>query len=487
MSALGQAIHTRLLAEPERVALVAHAATAPGLSVEPVRLIAGELDRRARQWAARLTPYKRVAIAADNGLPLAVALLGAIYAGVAVVPLYAGTPRADLLARLARFGVDLVLSDGPLALGDGSTTACWSLSRVEDSDLAEPAAVAADAPQFLLQTSGTTGEPRAVVISAGALAGHLMTLAEGPRAVLGLGREDRVLATLPLAHSFGLRMAFLAPLIAGAEVHVVERFSARGTLEVLATQRITWAPVVPTMLSAWVAVAGAAPPELRWVLSAGAPLPDALALQAEARLGCAVRQGYGLTEASFSTLDAPPSPRALGTVGRPVPGVEVRLDPASGEVQLRGPHLMSGYLDEPEASAAAMPGGWLGTGDLGVWEGGALRLVDRVKDIILRGGHTIHPAEVEAILVAHPSVAAAAVVGRPHPHLGEEVVAHVVPRPDQEIDPAALTAWSASRLAPYKVPTLFFTEAELPLGPSGKVLKRALRVRHRLPGRPPEK
>lgn len=485
MSSLGRAIHTRLISEPERIALVVHAATSP------VRMTAGEFDRRARQWAARLVAHRRVAIAADNGLPLAVALLGAIYAGVAVVPLYAGTPRADLLARLARFGIDLVLSDRSLELvpfGEGAAVACCSLSAIMDeAPLAEPVEVAPAAPQLLLQTSGTTGQPRAVVISAGALASHLMTLADGPHAVLGLGRTDRVLATLPLAHSFGCRMAFLAPLLAGAEVHVVTRFSAHATLEILAAERITWAPVVPTMLSAWVAVEGAPPGALAWVLSAGAPLPDALALEAEARLGCDVRQGYGLTEASFSTLDAPPSPRALGTVGRPVPGVEVRLDPASGEVLVRGPNLMSGYLDEPEASAAAMPDGWLATGDLGAWEGESLRLIDRLKDIILRGGHTIHPAEVEAVLASHPQVAAAAVVGRPHPHLGEEVVAHVVPRPFETMDPVALTAWSSARLAAYKVPTLFFTEAELPLGPSGKVLKRALRSRHRLPGSPPGK
>ena len=228
-------------------------------------------------------------------------------------------------------------------------------------------------------------------------------------------------------------------------------------------------PVVPTMLSALVATAG--PSSLRWVLSAGAPLPEALRAAAEARLGCAVREGYGLTEASFSTIDAPPEVTTPGTVGRAVGGVEVRL--VAGEVQLRGPNVMIGYLDDAAATAEAFTAdGWLRTGDVGELAAGRLRIVDRIKDIILRGGHTIYPGEVEAALAAHPAVAAVAVVGRAHRHLGQEVVAHVVLRDAVEL--RELEAWARERLATYKVPSAFVAHEALPLGPSGKVLKRAL-------------
>jgi long-chain acyl-CoA synthetase len=210
------------------------------------------------------------------------------------------------------------------------------------------------------------------------------------------------------------------------------------------------------------------------VLSAGAPLPDALARRAEARLGCAVRQGYGLTEASFSTIDAPPAARTLGSVGRPVAGVELRV--VDGEIQVRGPHRMLGYVDDDAATAAALDDGWLRTGDLGRLDGdGRLFVVDRLKDLVIRGGHNVYPSEVEAALAAHPAVADVAVVGRPDDYWGEEVVAVVVRRAGHAPAPEELAAFARARVAATKVPReVAFVDA-LPLGPSGKVQKRVLR------------
>ncbi len=481
-------LHDRLLLDPERIALV------DGVGGAGERAwSAGELDKVALRWASVLAGRQRVGLIVENGLELAGVFLGALYAGAAVVPFHVGTPPLEVQDRMQRFGVDLLLSGndalvagydavfeghgqpfGPSA-GGPEREALWA---------DEPQAVDGDAPALLLGTSGTTGEPRAVVVTHRGLAAHALALV----AATGLGPRDRVLASLPLAHSFGCRMALIVPLLAGACVVLTRRFSARRTLEVVRAQQVTWAPVVPTMLSAWAAVPVAevpVPDTLRWVLAAGAPLADALRVRAEARLGCEVREGYGLTEASFSTLDAPPGPRRPGTVGRPVPGVEVRLDPESHEVQLRGANVMAGYLDDAEATRAAFSAdGWLRTGDIGELDlAGNLRIVDRIKDIILRGGHTVYPAEVEAVLARHPSVLAVAVVGRAHAHLGEEVVAHVVLRPGQAAGglESTLTEWSMQRLPAHKVPTEVVFQAELPLGPSGKVLKRRLRAGFGLP------
>lgn len=475
---IAKLLQARLRADPDRVALV-DAGRA---------LSAGELDAAAVRWASILAGRRRVGFLADNGSALVEALLGALYAGAAVVPFHAGTPMPELAARVRRFGVDVLVSDRELDVG--CERLALGLSATAEVEPARTLGPDPDGEALLLGTSGTTGEPRAVVVSHAGLAAHAEALA----ARIGLGPDDRVLAALPLAHSYGSRVALLVPLISGARVVLARRFSARGALALIEEASITWVPAVPTMLSAWAAVPaepdqvrapGRLPRErrswighLRWVLSAGAPLPEAVRVAAEARLGCVVREGYGLTEASFTTIDAPPAPPAPGTVGRPVPGVEVRLDGTTHEVQVRGVNVMAGYLDDPEGTRAAFTAdGWLRTGDVGAWDArGNLRIVDRIKDIILSGGHTIYPAEVEAVLASHPDVESVAVVGRPDPHLGEAVVAHVVWRDGTARDaPSLLTDWSKGQLAPYKVPAAVVTHAELPLGPSGKVLKRRLR------------
>jgi acyl-CoA synthetase (AMP-forming)/AMP-acid ligase II len=206
-------------------------------------------------------------------------------------------------------------------------------------------------------------------------------------------------------------------------------------------------------------------------------------LRAEDVFGASVRQGYGLTEATFSTINAPPDEVISGSVGKPVSGVEVRIaneegafvtQGTHGEVVIRGQNVMAGYLDDRTATAHAMRGGWLHTGDLGYLDrAGRLTVVDRSKDLILRGGHSIYPFEVENVLAAHPGVAEAAVVGIPDDYYGEEIIAVVVA--PSEVSPEELDVWARERLAPYKVPRGYaYTEA-LPQGSSGKTLKRQLR------------
>jgi long-chain acyl-CoA synthetase len=218
-------------------------------------------------------------------------------------------------------------------------------------------------------------------------------------------------------------------------------------------------------------------------MSAGAPLAEDSRLRAEERLGATVRQGYGLTEATFSTINAPPDEAAPGSVGQPVSGVEVRIanengealpTRARGEVLVRGQNVMAGYLDDKTASAHAMRGGWLHSGDIGfVDEVGRLTVVDRSKDLILRGGHSVYPFEVESVVGSHPAVRDIAVIGEPDDYYGEEVVAVIALRTHvalQELD-----AWARERLAPYKVPRRYALIDALPQGASGKTLKRLLR------------
>ena len=298
--------------------------------------------------------------------------------------------------------------------------------------------------------------------------------------------EDRILGTLPLTHSYGIRTTLLLPFLAGATTVFVPKFSPRRTLELCSAHGVTWLPGVPTMFIAWADEDTApAPASLRWCMSAGAPLSEDVRLRAERRLGAPVRQAYGLTEANLTAINAPPDRAVPGSSGRPVAGVEVRIaaesgaalpQGAHGEVLVRGPNVMAGYLDDRLATAHVLRDGWLHTGDIGfVDEAGRLTIVDRTKDLILRGGASIYPSEVESVLASHSSVREVAVIGEPDAYYGEEIVAVVVP--SETVRAEQLDRWVRDRLAPYKTPRRYAFVDELPRSASGKTLKRRLRDR----------
>ncbi len=479
-------IAERWAREPGRVVLVEH------LEDRSTTWTAAAFRRLVEHQKLRLTArdVSRLGLCGSNSAGLAASFLAALELGVAVVPFSAGLPMDEVFERARHFGVDLVWHDGgaatphpiPFESISGAT------EHAADAPSSPPREAHPTAPALLLSTSGTTGEPRAVVVSRASLSSHTLGLVDE---VLALSDADRVLLALPLAHSYGCRMGLLAPLATGAVVHLVARFSARVTLRVLVDERLTWAPVVPTMLAAWVALPGVVPPAMRWVLSAGAPLPEGLRARAAARLGCDVHEGYGLTEASFSTLDRPGShlggrPGEVpvhGAVGRPTPGVEVRIEATTGEVQVRGANVMSGYLDDPDGTARVISAdGWLRTGDLGRWQDGRLVIVDRIKDIILCGGHTVYPAEVERALSHADGVVGCAVFGLPDAFLGERVAAAIVwsaadvALPEEERR-TRLNDIATHHVASYAVPTSWFFVDRLPTGASGKVVKRTLRQR----------
>lgn len=470
-------LFSRWRREPSRLVLVVHGQDGTRREVDGAGMLA-EVERQAGRVQA-LGDATAIGLCAPNGLELVAAFIAALDAGLAVAPLSLELPAEQVALRARRFGLDVVWSGA-----DCSEASFFRGDTTPRPPLPEGAAL-------LLSTSGTTGEPRAVVIGRDGLSRHTLGLADE---VMGLGENDRVLAALPLAHSFGCRMALLVPLTCGAVVHIVPRFSARATLGLIERERLTFAPVVPTMLSAWCAVprSETAQTSLRWILSAGAPLPAGLRARAEAHLGCEIREGYGLTEASFSTLDGPGrdgAPCVPGSVGRPTPGVEVRLS-EDGEVMVRGPNLMLGYLGDPAGTQAAMVDGWLRTGDLGRWRTDrpgnrdALEILDRLKDIVLTGGFTVYPAEVERALSHVEGVAACAVLGLPDPHLGERVVAAIVwaSEVNHEVAERLLEAEAARHLPRHAIPTRWFFLAELPLGPSRKVQK--IKLRESLGGAP---
>lgn len=430
-----------------------------------------ELDARARRIASALAPApgEVIALWADGSEAALAAWFGVVYGGGIVLPLSRGSTTSEIVARMTHAGARRLLVDAPIT----------GVESVPITELGEGANElrelrrAPDGTAMLLYTSATTGAPKAARIGHDSLVGHCTALAEG---TLALRPDDVVLGALPLAHSFGIRMTVLAPFAVGASCALVSRgarFDPARCLAVGAREGVTWLPGVPTMFSAWADVPGESWPELRWCLSAGAPLAEDTRLRSQRRLGAQVRQGYGLTEASFTAIDAPPSPIAPGTCGKPTSGVEVREK--EGEIQVRGVNLMLGYAGDEDATAAAFDEGWLRTGDLGrVDEAGRVVIVDRRADLILRGGHNVYPSEVESILAAHPSVAEVAVVGRAHARLGEEVVAVIVAR--GAFDVASLDAFVRARLASSKVPREYAFVGALPLGPSRKVLRRTLRA-----------
>jgi long-chain acyl-CoA synthetase len=456
---VGQLLRQAAAAHPDRPALVDD-------SAGPRSIFSyAAVDRAALAVAAGLAargvgPGDRVALMAHNGAPFVAAWFGIVYAGAVVVPIPTVSAPPEVAHRLAHARCRLLLDDS-------------SIPELMTGGGALFAEVAPGAAAMVLYTSGTTGVAKGALISHAALVAHTSGLQQHTVALDG---DDRILGALPLTHSFGCRMVMLLAFAAGARCLLVRRFDAARTLEAIAAERVTFLPAVPTMLAAWSRpeLAGEPLPALRWCLSAGAPLADALARRAEARLGCAVRQGYGLTEATFSTINAPPDERIIGSVGKPAHGVEVRV--VGGEIQIRGNHVMSGYLDDPAATAAAFDDGWLRTGDVGRLDSeGRLYIVDRTKDLIIRGGNNVYPSEVEGALAAHPDVAEVAVVGRPDDYFGEEVVAVIVARAGSSPSAAELAAFARERVAATKVPREYAFVRALPLGPSGKVLKRALR------------
>jgi long-chain acyl-CoA synthetase len=338
----------------------------------------------------------------------------------------------------------------------------------------------------ILYTSGTTGKPKGAELTHSNL---LLNCAVVVPRLIPAGADDVALATLPLFHSFGQTCIQNALIAAGASVTLLPRFGPKEAFEVMERDRVTLFAGVPTM---YFALLHHAPERaydlasLRWCMSGGAAMPVEVMRAFEEKFGVDILEGYGLSETSpVASFNAPGRPRHPGSIGYPVWGVELCIlddqdrplaDGERGEICIRGHNVMKGYLGRPDATQEALRGGWFHSGDIGVKDpGGSFRIVDRKKDMVIRGGFNVYPREIEEVLFAHPEILEAAVIGVPHPSHGEEVKAVVVRTPGSQLDAEGVIAFCRGQLAAYKYPRLVEFRDELPKGPTGKVLKRELR------------
>jgi long-chain acyl-CoA synthetase len=337
----------------------------------------------------------------------------------------------------------------------------------------------------LMFTGGTTGHSKGVPLSHE----NLWLSGWAARQASHVAGLDRGMTALPLSHSYGLLVTVSALHAAEPGFGVLLRwFEPARWLELAARHRVQVSAVVPSMIAALLTqpLEQHDLSDLRNVFTGAAPLPPALAQEFERRVPSAqLLEGYGLTETAAAATASPPGQRRLGTVGRALPTIEIRIADvdgtalpagADGEILLRGPTVMTGYWRDPEATATTIADGWLHTGDIGHLDAdGYLTVVDRKKDLVIRGGHNVYPRDVEDVLLAHPAVRGAAVVGRPDARLGEEVLAFVAVDPAAGVTAEELIQFARERLAATKYPREVRLVDAIPLTAVGKVDRKQLR------------
>jgi long-chain acyl-CoA synthetase len=462
-------------------------------------------DLRAGLVHLGVEPGDRVAILSANNWFFAVTYLAVLGAGAVAVPLNPSSPTAEIRNELVAIGARAAIvgpsgRDAMAGIGQGAVplefvtvpegvelAAATPLDRLLGGDPVPVIDRDADDLAALIFTAGTSGAPRAAMLSHGNLLANIEQMQRHPGRAL---RPDDVgLGVLPLFHIFGLNVMLGLSLYAGASVVLVERFDPASALDTIRDHGVTLVAGAPPMFQTWATMEGADPAAMasvRLVVSGAAALPAEVAEAFEHRFGKPIFQGYGLTEASPTVTSSVVGGAAKpGSIGLPLPGVEVRLVDEegedalhgdTGEIWVRGPNVFKGYWEDPAATAVALtPDGWLRTGDIAaVDDDGYLYIVDRAKDLIIVSGFNVYPAEVEEALLEHPGIAQVAVVGVSHPHSGETVKAFVVQAPGHHLEEDQVIEFCAGRLARYKCPTKVTFVPELPIGVGGKLLRREL-------------
>jgi long-chain acyl-CoA synthetase len=453
-----------------------------------------DLSARTAGWllAHGVEPGHRVGLVMPNVVAFPAFYYGVLRAGATVVPINPLLKSGEIEHYFSDSGAKLAFVWTTAA--DEATIAARTTGTeivvVDDDTLAfvarwplTPDVVprAADDTAVILYTSGTTGAPKGAQLTHANLHRNCITF----NGLFDLASTDVVMGCLPLFHAFGQSNGLNAAIAAGASLTLVPRFQPALVLELIERHRVTVFEGVPTMYVMLLNTdAGVDTTSLRMCISGGAALPVEVLRGFRETFGAMILEGYGLSETSPTATFNRPDKTKPGSIGVPIEGVELKLvnrdgtdtPPGEpGEIVIRGHNVMKGYWNRPDATSAAFVDGWFRTGDLATRDAdGFYYIVDRTKDLIIRGGFNVYPREIEEVLYQHPSVREAAVIGVPHPTLGEEVAAAVTLRPDTTAEPEELRDYVKARIAPYKYPRHVWLVDALPLGPTGKILKREI-------------
>ncbi|BBH18026.1 long-chain-fatty-acid--CoA ligase [Nocardioides baekrokdamisoli] len=427
-----------------------------------------------------------VAIMLPNRIELLTAIVAAWRLGATATPINPTFTATEAGYQIVDAGAALVIvSDASIETAGRPRLAVADLRTEARGDVPAPVTAAADLA-LLIYTSGSTGKPKGVMLSHGNISAMALMMDQA----LTLGPDDHCLLVLPLFHVNAICVSFLATLLNGGQLSILSRFHPVEFMRAIETLRPTYFSAVPTIytfLLALPADVAVDTSSVRFGICGAAPASAELLTGFEARYGFPLLEGYGLTECTCAATANPlDGERKVGTVGPALPGQTVaimgpdgELMPTGerGEVVLRGDNVMQGYLNRPDATADALGDGWLHTGDVGILdEDGYLQLVDRIKDMIIRGGENLYPKEIETVLLHDPAVIEAAVVGQPHPVYGEVAVAYVALHPERSTSVEALRDACATHLTKVKVPTTITVLDALPKNPVGKIDKPTLRT-----------
>ncbi len=474
----------------------------PAIRLDEVTVSFAALAEQSARVAAMLQhagvePGDRVGIMLPNVPEFAAIYYGILTAGAVVVPMNVLLKKREVAFYLRDPEAKIVFAwhDFADAALPGATEAGTECILVRPGEL-ESLLVGVDAADevmdrsgddtaVILYTSGTTGTPKGAELTHA----NLRSNVDAVLRMWEFGTGDVILGALPLFHAFGQTCALNAAIAAGSCLTMLPRFDAGRALETIQRDRVTVFEGVPTMYSALIHHPDRErfdTSSLRLCISGGASLPLEILRNFEAAFGSPVLEGYGLSETSpVASFNHPDRPRKAGSIGTPIEGVEMAVVTESGEpsgqgevgeIVIRGHNLMKGYWRRPDATAEAITAdGWFHTGDLAhVDEDGFFFIVDRKKDLVIRGGYNVYPREIEEVIHEHPAVREAAVIGIPHPELGEEVGAAVALKPGAEVTEAELRDFVKERVAAYKYPRYVWFVDELPKGATGKILKREI-------------